>query len=88
MGGHERISDGWDIVIVVLVLDQDRLAQEIPERDAKGTGEVGEDVDAADLALAAFDLAQPVLRPPHEAGEDHLGQTPALPVERNAFPDA
>jgi hypothetical protein len=85
---HERVSDRGDIVIVVVVLDKDGLPEKIPECDAKCTCEIGEDIEPPDLPLPTFDLAQPVFGPTDEAGEHHLGQTPAPPVERDAFPDA
>src|SRR5918994_2461912 len=88
MRRHERVANRRNVVIVVLVLDENGLPEQVAKSDAQDPGDITEDVESADVALAALDLAQPVLRPPDKAGQDRLGETAPPSVKRDALSNA
>jgi hypothetical protein len=82
---HQRIADGWNVVVLRLpVLDQDRLTQQIAHADPEGAGHLADHVQAANVALVALNLAQPILGAADKLSQNALGQTPTPAVERRS----
>ena len=86
---HQRLAHSRNVIIArLVVLKQNGLAEKILEGYTKGLREFVDDVESADLPVAAFDLTQPVLRPADHGREGGLGQAPTATIERNAISDA
>src|SRR5690606_10801796 len=85
---HQCVTDGRNVVLLTIILNQHRLADEVTQRDPKSTREFRQDVESPDFPLPALDLAEPVLRASHEVRQHGLRQPAARPVERDALPEA
>ncbi|WP_450104037.1 hypothetical protein [Saccharopolyspora rosea] len=61
---HQRVTHGRNVVVVLFILEEHRLAERIIQRDPELTSQLHEDIDPVDLPLTALNLADPVLRLP------------------------
>ncbi|GAB3812763.1 hypothetical protein GCM10028799_09400 [Kribbella italica] len=74
--------------MLVIILKEDRLAEQIRELDPKRSGEFGQDIESTDLPLATLNLAEPVLGAADEVREHSLRQSASGTVESYPLTDA
>jgi hypothetical protein len=81
-------SHRGDVIVVLVVLDKDRLPQQITHLDSQRPRQLSDDVQAPHIPYTPLNLADPVLGAANQIPEHALAHSASPSIESDAFADS